>query len=73
MLELRRLEAVLASTPERSPDYPVMLRRLAEGYVELEMLAERERARAQAAADDSARAARETPKQKLRRGEGTLM
>jgi hypothetical protein len=74
-LELKRLEAMLKNTPERSPDFPIVLRRLADGYAELEALAERERAKAQAAADDAERAARDAPepKRKLIRGTGTIL
>lgn len=72
--ELARLESVLRATPENSPDHPILLRRLAEGYAELEMLAERERAASQAAADDLDRAAKETAKKKTKqRGSGTLL
>jgi hypothetical protein len=73
--ELKRLELVLKETPEASPDFPIILRRLADGYAELEALAERERAKAQAAADDAERAAREAPepKRKLIRGTGTIL
>lgn len=73
--ELARLESVLRETPESSPDHPILLRRLAEGYAELEMLAERERAASQAAADDLERAAKETEKTKKpkRRRSGTVL
>ena len=73
--ELKRLEAMLKTTPENSPDFPVILRRLAEGYAELEAVAERERAKAQAAADDAERAPRESPppKRTLIRGSGTIL
>jgi hypothetical protein len=73
--ELVRLESVLRETPENSPDHPILLRRLAEGYAELEMLAERERAASQAAADDLERAAKEAEKTKKpkQRGSGTLL
>jgi hypothetical protein len=74
MRELARLEALLKSTPERSPDHPLLLRRLGDGYAELERLAERERAEAQAAAEDAERAERQPPKRKPRpRGSGTVM
>ncbi|HEX5100231.1 MAG TPA: hypothetical protein VFV94_12055 [Polyangiaceae bacterium] len=71
--ELKRLEALLQKTPEGSPDFLIVLRRLGDGYAELEVLAERERAKASAAADDAERAAREAPKKKLVRGTGTVM
>ena len=74
MRELTRLEALLKSTPENSPDYPVLLHRLGDGYAELERLAEQERAKAQAAADDAERAERAAPPRKRpRRGIGTFM
>jgi hypothetical protein len=71
--ELKRLEALLQKTPEGSPDFLILLRRLGDGYAELEVLAERERAKADAAAADAERAAREAPKPKLIRGTGTVM
>lgn len=73
MRELARLEALLKSTPERSPDFPVLLKRLGDGYAELERVAERERAEAQAAADDAERAERARPRKLLPRGSGTVM
>jgi hypothetical protein len=74
MGELARLDALLKSTPANSPDYPVLLHRLGDGYAELERLAEQERAKAQAAADDAARADRAAPKPKrIPRGSGTVM
>jgi hypothetical protein len=52
----------------------VVLRRLGDGYAELERLAERERAEAQAAADDAERAEHAAPKRRLLpRGSGTVM
>jgi hypothetical protein len=73
--ELARLEAMLAKTPETSPEHPIFLRRLAEGYAELEMIAERERAASQAAADDLERATREAEKSRKpkQRGTGTVL
>ena len=73
--ELIRLEAMLEKTPENSPDHPVILRRLAEGYAELEMLSERRRAKSQAAADVLEEAARDAEKAKKpkRRGSGTVL
>jgi len=74
--ELAGLERMLARTSERSPDFPMLLRRLAEGYAELEAKAERERAAAQAAADALVAAERKTPGEapKARaRGTGTVM
>jgi hypothetical protein len=73
--ELIRLESMLKKTPENSPDHPVILRRLAEGYAELEMLSERERAKSQAAADALEQAARDAEKAKKpkKRGSGTVL
>jgi hypothetical protein len=41
--ELQQLERLFAVTPKNAPDRPSIIRRLAEGYVELEALSERER------------------------------
>jgi hypothetical protein len=76
--ELNQLETMLSRTKDNSPDHLLIVRRLAEGYAELEAIAERERARAQAAADDleraeRARPAREKPKKAKPRGSGTVM
>jgi hypothetical protein len=74
--ELKGLERMLARTKETSPDMPIILRRLAEGYADLEAMAERERAAAQAAADDAARAEREAERsrrQRRPRGRDTVM
>ncbi|HEX6275041.1 MAG TPA: hypothetical protein VFZ53_18490 [Polyangiaceae bacterium] len=73
--ELARLEAILKTTPEDSPDRPILLRRLAEGYAELERVAESERAKSQAAADAEERAARELEKTRKpkKRGAGTVL
>lgn len=74
--ELAQLERMLGQTPERSPDFPMLLRRLAEGYAELEAKAERERAAAQAAADAIVEAERKAPREKPRPrmpGTGTVM
>ena len=72
--ELQQLEAMLERTPENSPDQLIIVRRLAEGYAELEAIAERERAKAQAAADDIARAERAAPRPKpKKRGQGTIL
>ncbi|GMV19428.1 MAG: tetratricopeptide repeat protein [Polyangiaceae bacterium] len=40
--ELQALERLHQATPKSSPDRPMLMRRLAEGYVELEYAAERE-------------------------------
>ena len=42
ILELQALEKLYAATPKRSPDRPTLMRRLAEGYVELEYAAQHE-------------------------------
>lgn len=41
--EIRNLESLFQSTPERSPDRPQLMRRLAEGYAELEVAERRDR------------------------------
>ena len=46
MRELNRLERLLAVTPKRSPERSQIIRRLADGYAELEQLAAVERMRA---------------------------
>ena len=47
MRELTRLERLLAVTPKRSPERALIIRRLADGYAELEQLAAVERMRAE--------------------------
>jgi hypothetical protein len=47
ILELVRLEKILEVTPQKAPDRPVLLRRLAEGYAELAAIADRTRMRAE--------------------------
>lgn len=47
MRELTRLERLLAVTPKRSPERVRIIRRLADGYAELEQLAAVERMRAE--------------------------
>lgn len=42
--ELARLERLLQATPKKSPDRPLLLRRLAEGYAELAAIAASEKA-----------------------------
>jgi hypothetical protein len=44
VLELSRLERLLAATPKKAPERPRLIRRLAEGYAELAALAAHERA-----------------------------
>jgi hypothetical protein len=77
MGELLRLESVLRSMPLNAPDRPLVLRRLAEGYAELETLAERERARASAAAEAAEKLAEDGQPKPLparpKRGTGTLL
>jgi hypothetical protein len=43
LAELQRLESLLKVTPKKSPERAVIVRRLAEGYAELERLAEHDR------------------------------
>ena len=73
--ELLRLEAMLKVTRTDSPDYPMILLRLAEGFAELEAIAERHRARAQAAADAEEQAAKKAQEKKKppKRGTGTIL
>ena len=47
MQELSRLERLLAVTPKNSPERARIVRRLADGYAELEQLAALERLRAE--------------------------
>jgi tetratricopeptide (TPR) repeat protein len=47
--EIQSLERLFQATPERAPDRPNLLRRLAEGYVELESAAVRDKTSSQAA------------------------
>jgi len=73
--ELARLESMLKTTPPSSPDHPVILKRLADGYAELEVIAESDRAKSQAAADAAEEIARETEKKRKpkKRGQGTML
>jgi hypothetical protein len=77
MGELLRLESELRGMPLNAPDRLLVLRRLAEGYAELEMLAERERARASAAAEAAEKLSKDTPQKpppaRRERGTGTLL
>lgn len=74
MAELLRLESVLKGMPKDAPDRPSVLRRLAEGYAELERLSERERAKASAAAEAVERSQKETrPPAPKRRASGTVL
>lgn len=47
MQEIRQLEALFAATPTNSPDRPLILRRLAESYADLERRAAMDRIRAE--------------------------
>src|SRR6188768_1459977 len=51
--EIQGLERLYKSTPENSPDKPQLTRRLAEGYVELESAAVRDKIAADIAAQDA--------------------
>ncbi|MFC1642763.1 tol-pal system YbgF family protein, partial [Myxococcota bacterium] len=51
--EISGLENLFAGTPKKSPDRPQLLRRLAEGYVELEAAAMRDKAKADIQVQDS--------------------
>lgn len=62
LAELQRLESLLQVTKKDSPDRPVLLRRLAEGYAELERLAALERETAKVRAERAAREEAEKPR-----------
>jgi tetratricopeptide (TPR) repeat protein len=51
--EIQGLESLFASTPKSSPDRPKLMRRLAEGYVELESAAFRDKTENQIKADEA--------------------
>jgi TolA-binding protein len=51
--EIQNLEGLFESTPKKSPDRPQLIRRLAEGYVELESAAQRERIQSEIKIADS--------------------
>lgn len=53
--EIQGLERLYASTPKNSPDRPQLIRRLAEGYVELESAAQRDRIASEIKVQDAAR------------------
>ena len=44
LLDLSRLERLLAATPKNAPERPQLVKRLAEGYAELAALAAHEKA-----------------------------
>ncbi|MBM4362952.1 MAG: hypothetical protein FJ104_09750, partial [Deltaproteobacteria bacterium] len=54
--EISGLERLYASTRKKSPDRPQLVRRLAEGYVELEAAANRDKIQGEVDADDAKRA-----------------
>jgi len=51
--EIQGLESLFSSTPKSSPDRPKLMRRLAEGYVELESAAFRDKTEAGMKADEA--------------------
>lgn len=51
--EIQGLERLYKQTPKKSPDRPQLIRRLAEGYVELESAAERDRIASDIKAQDA--------------------
>jgi TolA-binding protein len=53
--EIQGLESLFASTPKSAPDRPKLMRRLAEGYVELEAAAFRDKTEAGVKADEAKR------------------
>src|SRR6188768_161030 len=53
--EIQGLERLYKRTPKKSPDRPQLVRRLAEGYVELESAAQRDKIAADIAAQDAKR------------------
>jgi tetratricopeptide (TPR) repeat protein len=53
--EIQGLERLYKSTPKKSPDRPQLVRRLAEGYVELESAAQRDKIASDIAAQDAKR------------------
>lgn len=53
--EIQNLEGLYESTPKKSPDRPQLIRRLAEGYVELESAAQKDRLSNEIKVQDSRR------------------
>ncbi len=53
--EISGLERLFAQTPPKSPDRPQLIRRLAEGYVELESAAQRDRIQNEIKVQDAAK------------------
>jgi tetratricopeptide (TPR) repeat protein len=66
--EITGLERLYGSTRKKSPDRPQLVRRLAEGYVELETAANHDKVQAEIDADDAKRA-KNKPKYDKSRGE----
>lgn len=65
--EIQGLERLLRSTPKNSPDRPQLIRRLAEGYVELESAALRDKTADEVKAQDLQRAKKTAEAQKYRK------
>lgn len=64
--EISGLERLYASTRKKSPDRPQLVRRLAEGYVELEAAANRDKIQGEVDADDAKRAKNKSKYDKAR-------
>lgn len=62
--EINGLEQLLKQTPKKSADRPQLIRRLAEGYVELEAAAVRDKTESEVKAADAARAKKDPSKHK---------
>ncbi|MEO7034478.1 MAG: tetratricopeptide repeat protein, partial [Polyangiaceae bacterium] len=60
--EIQGLERLYRSTPKKSPDRPQLTRRLAEGYVELESAAQRDKIAADIASQDAKKKGQSTTK-----------
>ncbi len=60
--EIQGLERLYHSTPRKSPDRPQLVRRLAEGYVELESAAQRDKIAADIAGQDAKKKGQSTTK-----------
>ncbi|MEO8903931.1 MAG: tetratricopeptide repeat protein, partial [Polyangiaceae bacterium] len=60
--EIQGLERLYRSTPKKSPDRPQLVRRLAEGYVELESAAQRDKIAADIASQDAKKKGKSTTK-----------
>jgi tetratricopeptide (TPR) repeat protein len=68
--EISGLESLYGTTRRKSPDRPQLVRRLAEGYVELESAADRDKIQAEVNADD-AKKAKNKPKYDHARAEAS--